>query len=152
MDDPSHWRAPRPFNRRNMVYPITLEALSRPSLPAGGGASHVGVWEAVQRPRKAELEGWGGVRQGWRRSRLVRGWNFPERNFNYTAALARAAPSSTLFVKARQRLFVVRHIERVFVLLFVLIREPSTFLLFCRLLPFALAQTLPSVREWACRL
>jgi len=64
-----------------MVYPITLEALSRPSLPAGGGASHVGVWEAVQRPRKAELEGWGGGETGLKTEPAGAGMEFPRKKF-----------------------------------------------------------------------
>lgn len=100
MGDPLHRRARRLFN------PVTwcIQLYRNIPAPFGGWCpSHVGVWAAVQRPRKVDLEA-GGVEV------VPREQGFPERNFNYTDALPRAAPSQDAFVEVRQRLFVDRNI------------------------------------------
>lgn len=86
---------------------------STPAFSPDGGwcTSHMGVWAAVQRPRKADLDG-----RGLKLGRRIRGgrWGFPERNFNYTPTPFLAGCTlEDAFGEVRRRLLVIRNVGNV---------------------------------------
>ncbi|TGZ49763.1 hypothetical protein DBV15_01247 [Temnothorax longispinosus] len=105
MGDPSHRRARRLFN------PVTwcIQLYRGIPAPFGGGwcPSHVDVWAAVQRPRKADLE----AGRGREVEVVPREYRVSPKEISITPTpFFELHPHRNAFVEVRQRLFMVRNI------------------------------------------